>query len=172
MAERELQEIDMHNEFKNIESSLGITCSVSSAPMHALVVDIDRKPLEEERLEKDLSADYETVRKNLRELVDIGKGALDGVLAVALEGDSPRAYEVVALMIKNLSEANREVVDLHERVKKIRKKEVITNNVSNTTNSIYVGTSKELQDIINTARASSNAYSNRPDILESMQENE
>ena len=75
-------------------------------------------------------------------------------------------------MIKNLSEANREVVDLHERVKKIRKKEVITNNVSNTTNSIYVGSTKELQDIINTARASSNAYSNRPDILESMQENE
>ena len=162
----------MSNEFKNIECFLGVTSSVSPAPAHALVVPIDRKPLEDERLEKDLSADYETVRKNLRELVDVGKGALDGVLAVALEGDSPRAYEVVAMMIKTLSEANREVLDLHEKVKKIRKQENITNNVSNTTNSIYVGTSKELQDIINTARASSNAYSNRPDILESMQEND
>ena len=76
------------------------------------------------------------------------------------------------MMIKTLSEANREVLDLHDKVKKIRKQEVVTNNVSNTTNSIYVGSTKELQDIINTARASSNAYSNRPDILESMQENE
>lgn len=155
-----------------ISSALGIPFVESSAPIHAIVVPIDRKPLEDERLEKDLSADYETVRKNLRELVDVGKGALDGVLAVALEGDSPRAYEVVAMMIKTLSEANREVLDLHDKVKKIRKQEVITNNVSNTTNSIYVGSTKELQDIINTARASSNAYSNRPDILESMQENE
>jgi Terminase DNA packaging enzyme len=155
-----------------ISSALGIPSIESSAPVHAIVVPIDRKPLEDERLEKDLSADYETVRKNLRELVDVGKGALDGVLAVALEGDSPRAYEVVAMMIKTLSEANREVLDLHDKVKKIRKQEVITNNVSNTTNSIYVGSTKELQDIINTARASSNAYSNRPDILESMQENE
>lgn len=155
-----------------ISSALGIPFVESSAPIHAIVVPIDRKPLEDERLEKDLSTDYETVRKNLRELVDVGKGALDGVLAVALEGDSPRAYEVVAMMIKTLSEANREVLDLHDKVKKIRKQEVITNNVSNTTNSIYVGSTKELQDIINTARASSNAYSNRPDILESMQENE
>lgn len=155
-----------------ISSALGIPFVESSAPIHAIVVPIDRKPLEDERLEKDLSADYETVRKNLRELVDVGKGALDGVLAVALEGDSPRAYEVVAMMIKTLSEANREVLDLHDKVKKIRKQEVVTNNVSNTTNSIYVGSTKELQDIINTARASSNAYSNRPDILESMQENE
>ena len=155
-----------------ISSALGIPFVESSAPIHAIVVPIDRKPLEDERLEKDLSVDYETVRKNLRELVDVGKGALDGVLAVALEGDSPRAYEVVAMMIKTLSEANREVLDLHDKVKKIRKQEVITNNVSNTTNSIYVGSTKELQDIINTARASSNAYSNRPDILESMQENE
>ena len=155
-----------------ISSALGIPFVESSAPIHAIVVPIDRKPLEDERLEKDLSVDYETVRKNLRELVDVGQGALDGVLAVALEGDSPRAYEVVAMMIKTLSEANREVLDLHDKVKKIRKQEVVTNNVSNTTNSIYVGSTKELQDIINTARASSNAYSNRPDILESMQENE
>ena len=160
------------NDIDPISSALGIPSAESSAPVHAIVVPIDRKPLEDERLEKDLSTDYETVRKNLRELVDVGKGALDGVLAVALEGDSPRAYEVVAMMIKTLSEANREVLDLHDKVKKIRKQEVITNNVSNTTNSIYVGSTKELQDIINTARASSNAYSNRPDILESMQENE
>ena len=72
-------------------------------------------------------------------------------------------------MIKTLAEANREVLDLHDRVKKIRKQDV-TNNVSNTNNSIYVGSTKELQDIINTARSSTKAFANRPDILESIQE--
>ena len=157
--------------FKQIETALGVPDEDKIAyPAHAIVVKVDHLPIKDEDMDKDLSADYNTVRKNLRELVDCGKGALDGIMTVALEGDSPRAYEVVAQMIKTLAEANREVLDLHDRVKKIRKTENTTNNVSNTTNSIYVGSTKELQDIINTARSSTNAFANRPDILESIHE--
>ena len=89
-------------------------------------------------------------------------------MAVALEGDSPRAYEVVAQMIKSLSDANQEIMNLHEKIKIIRKETTI-NKISNTTNSIYVGSTKELQDIINTARSSTKAFDNRPDILETIQ---
>lgn len=157
--------------FKQIETALGVPDEDKIVyPAHAIVVKVDHLPIKDEDMDKDLSADYNTVRKNLRELVDCGKGALDGIMTVALEGDSPRAYEVVAQMIKTLAEANREVLDLHDRVKKIRKTENTTNNVSNTTNSIYVGSTKELQDIINTARSSTNAFANRPDILESIHE--
>jgi len=163
--------MDEVRDFKQIETALGVPDEDKVVyPARAIVVKVDHLPIKDEDIEKDLSADYTTVRKNLRELVDCGKGALDGIMTVALEGDSPRAYEVVAQMIKTLAEANREVLDLHDRVKKIRKTENTTNNVSNTTNSIYVGSTKELQDIINTARSSTNAFANRPDILESIQE--
>jgi len=92
------------------------------------------------------------------------------VIQVAQEGDQPRAYEVVAQMIKTLAETNRELMDLHNRVKTIRKTEQNT-NVTNTTNSIYVvGSTKELQDIINSARSSTKAFDNRPDVRDTIAE--
>ena len=158
----------MANEFDSIENALGLSPDTVVVPQKAILIKSELPPIKDEKLESDLHADYNAVRKNLRELVEVGKGALDGVLAVALEGDSPRAYEVVAQMIKSLSDANQEIMNLHEKIKIIRKETTI-NKISNTTNSIYVGSTKELQDIINTARSSTKAFDNRPDILETIQ---
>ena len=158
----------MANEFDSIENALGLSSDNVVVPQKAILIKSELPPIKDEKLESDLHADYNAVRKNLRELVEVGKGALDGVLAVALEGDSPLAYEVVAQMIKSLSDANQEIMNLHEKIKIIRKETTI-NKISNTTNSIYVGSTKELQDIINTARSSTKAFDNRPDILETIQ---
>ena len=154
----------MGDGFSHIESVLGgeiqqepkVDAIVPSAPMP--IVKVEMPPLSEEGLAKDLTHDYETARKNLRELVEAGKNALDGVIAVAQEGDSPRAYEVVAQMIKTLSETNRDLLDLHDKVKSIRKTENNTTNNHTTNNAIYVGSTRELQDIINSARSSTKAF--------------
>ena len=161
--------------FDNIEKALGAEPSKpmtgEGIPQTAIVVKVDHVPLTDERLEKDLKTDYEVVRDNLKELVDMGKNALDGVIQVAQEGDQPRAYEVVAQLIKTLSETNRELMDLHNRVKTIRKidQSVTNNNTSTTNQSIYVGSTKELQDIINSARSSTKAFDNRPDVRDVIQ---
>jgi len=154
----------MSDGFSHIESVLGVGSTgesepqaiVQSAPMP--IVRIETPPLTDEGIAKDLKHDYETVRKNLRELVDAGKNALDGVMAVAQEGDSPRAYEVVAQMIKTLSETNRDLLDLHDKIKGIRKTENNTTNNHTTNNAIYVGSTRDLQDIINSARSSTKAF--------------
>ena len=154
----------MGDGFSHIESVLGVgetaetepQAIVQSAPMP--MVKIETPPLTDESIAKDLKHDYETVRKNLRELVDAGKNALDGVMAVAQEGDSPRAYEVVAQMIKTLSETNRDLLDLHDKIKGIRKTENNTTNNHTTNNAIYVGSTRDLQDIINSARSSTKAF--------------
>ena len=101
----------------------------------------------------DEDVDYRLVRNNLKDLINTGTTAIDGILAVASEGESPRAYEVAAQMIKVVSEANKDLVDLHKRMGDI-KKDKTTNNVKNTTNnSIYVGSTKELLDMINDSRS-------------------
>ena len=154
----------MSDGFSHIESVLGVGSTgesepqaiVQSAPMP--IVRIETPPLTDEGIAKDLKHDYETVRKNLRELVDAGKNAFDGVMAVAQEGDSPRAYEVVAQMIKTLSETNRDLLDLHDKIKGIRKTENNTTNNHTTNNAIYVGSTRDLQDIINSARSSTKAF--------------
>ena len=144
--------------FDGIEKALGAEPVAPLAPPNAVLVKVDPVPLTDERLEKDLKTDYQIVRDNLKELVDMGKNALDGVIQVAQEGDSPRAYEVVAQMIKTLSETNRDLLDLHDKIKGIRKTENNTTNNHTTNNAIYVGSTRDLQDIINSARSSTKAF--------------
>lgn len=159
------------SEFDHIDAALGAEPPPQPIVKAELapITKIDALPLTDEKLEKDLKIDYDAVRDNLKDLVHAGQEALEGIVKVAQEGDSPRAYEVVAQMIKTLSETNRELMDLHNRVKTIRKTENNT-NVSNTTNSIYVGSTKELQDIINASRSTTKAFANRPDVLEVIQD--
>jgi hypothetical protein len=101
----------------------------------------------------DEDVDYRLVRNNLKELINIGTGAIEGILAVASEGESPRAYEVAAQMIKVVSEANKDLVDLHKRMGDIKKDKINTNVKNTTNNSIYVGSTKELLDMINDSRS-------------------
>jgi hypothetical protein len=60
-------------------------------------------------------------------------------------------------MIKTLSETNRDLLDMHDKMKGIRKTENNTTN-NTTTNAIYVGSTRDLQDIINSARSSKKAF--------------
>jgi len=99
----------------------------------------------------DAEQDYNKIRKNLYGLMGDGQNAIDGILKVATEGDSPRAYEVVAQLLKTVSEINKDLMDLHKQVKEVNKEENVYNNT--TTNAIYVGSTSDLQDLINPDRS-------------------
>ena len=99
----------------------------------------------------DAEQDYDKIRKNLYGLLGDGKNAIDGILKVATEGDSPRAYEVVAQLLKTVSDINKDLMDLHKQVREVNKEENVYNN--NTTNAIYVGSTSDLQDLINPDRS-------------------
>ena len=103
----------------------------------------------------DSEKDYWLVRKNMKELIKTGEDAIDGILKVATEGDSPRAYEVAAQMIKTVADTNKDLMDLHKKMKDINKEEINMNSTTN--NSIYVGSTSELQDLINHERSTKKA---------------
>jgi len=115
-------------------------------PSHIREIDVDAV---------DSEKDYWLVRKNMKELIKQGEEAIDGILNVATQGDAPRAYEVAAQMIKTVADVNKDLIDLHKKVKEINKEEV---NINNTTNqSIYVGSTSDLQDLINQERSRTKA---------------
>jgi hypothetical protein len=97
-----------------------------------------------------IDKDYTSVRKNLREIIDTGKGALDGILEVASEGESPRAYEVAAIIMKQITEANNDLINLHQKLKDIRKFDMggTQSARSITNNAIYLGSTKDLQEFL------------------------
>ena len=89
----------------------------------------------------------------MRDLIKTGNNAIEGILNVASEGEHPRAYEVAAQLIKVVADTNKDLVDLHKKVKDIKSDDVkLTQN--NTNNAIYVGSTSELQSLINTKRSS------------------
>ncbi len=129
----------LDTEFKTKELSKPV-------PAHAKAIEVNAV---------DSEKDYWLVRKNMKELISTGEDAIEGIIKVATEGDSPRAYEVAAQMIKTVAEVNKDLIDLHKKVKDINKEEV---NINNTTNqSIYVGSTSDLQDLINQERSRTKA---------------
>ena len=90
--------------------------------------------------------DFETGRGELYKLLEKGNQAIDGILALAKEGEHPRAYEVAGQLIKGQSEIAQNLLDLQDKLKKI--KDVKELGPKNVTNALFVGSTTELQKMI------------------------
>ena len=90
--------------------------------------------------------DFETGRENLYKLLAKGNEAIDGILALAKEGEHPRAYEVAGQLIKTVSEVSQDLLNLQDKLKKI--KDVPSNAPKNVTNALFVGSTTELTKLL------------------------
>ena len=90
--------------------------------------------------------DFETGRGELYKLLEKGNQAIDGILSLAKEGEHPRAYEVAGQLIKTQSEIAQNLLDLQDKLKKI--KDVKELGPKNVTNALFVGSTTELQKMI------------------------
>ena len=126
---------------EKIDNALGITHDIAQQLVHPKP--IVRRPDEDS---DHADVDYKYSRENFYNLVERGQDAIDGILEVAKEGEHPRAYEVVGQLIKNVSEVTEKLVDLQEKMKKL--KEVPDNAPKNVTNAYFVGSTKELQNLL------------------------
>ena len=138
---------ESHMKYEKIDDALN-TKFESHLPIKAETKDI-MITNSEEKIEKD----YSTVRKNLYNLINQGNDAIEGILDVAKAGDSPRAYEVVSQLLKTVSEMNKDVLEVHDKAKKIKEDSRSLTQKNTTNNTIYVGSTNELQDIINPKRS-------------------
>ena len=96
--------------------------------------------------DKDAEVDFDTGRENLYKMLEKGNDAIDGILALAKEGEHPRAYEVAGQLIKTVSEVSQNLLDLQEKLKKI--KDVPNTGPKNVTNALFVGSTTELQKML------------------------
>ena len=101
-----------------------------------------------------IDKDYNEVRNNLYDLIQKGNIAIDGILQVADAGDSPRAYEVVSQLLKTVSDMNKDVLHVHKEMKTIKEENLKLSQKNTTNNTIYVGSTSQLQDLINPDRSS------------------
>lgn len=101
-------------------------------------------------VESTIESDVEFARRNIRKLIIKGHDAIDEILNIAKDSEHPRAFEVAANFIKNISDLNKDLLEIQKR-----KHELIipreTKNSSgdiNVNQAVFVGSTKELLKII------------------------
>ncbi len=117
--------------------------------------EIVEEPKKEKPTKKDdVTNDYEYTRGNLYSIIEKGQEAINGILELAQETETPRAYEVVGHLIKNVSDATDKLLDLQ---KKMHELEQDNKKQSPTTvnNALFVGSTAELSKLL-----SKNAFDN------------
>lgn len=88
-------------------------------------------------------ADYS--RSNYYNLIEKGNEALEGILEVAKESQHPRAYEVAANMIKNLSDVTEKLMILQKQQQELRPKDELAGPTNiNVDKAVFVGSTAEL----------------------------
>jgi len=87
--------------------------------------------------------DAEFARENIRTLIEKGNLAVDGILHVAKESEHPRAYEVAANLIKNLSDLNKDLMEIQKRKKDLAPQSQKSGDI-NVDKAVFVGSTTEL----------------------------
>jgi hypothetical protein len=100
-------------------------------------------PIDESREAKS-TEDLDFARNNVIDTIDQGNEALKEMLILAKSSDEPRAYEVVATLIKTLVDANEKLVDLPNKVKTVKPDE----GGKTVNNNLFVGSNADLLKMI------------------------
>ena len=107
---------------------------------------INDKPVPAVIPQADVETDFDTGRGELYKLLEKGNQAIDGILALAKEGEHPRAYEVAGQLIKTVSEVSQDLLGLQEKMKKL--KDVPNTGPKSVTNALFVGSTTELTKLL------------------------
>jgi len=127
--------------FDSIEDALDIETSIipmdeeEIKPIKAISQDVDQ-----------IKKDYDYTRGNLYSLIEKGQEAVNGILELAQESDSARAYEVAGQLIKNVADTTDKLIDLQKKMKDLD--EEPNRGPTSVTNALFVGSTAELSKLL------------------------
>jgi len=131
----------MKNNYNNLDSALNIKSDI--VEIEKIKEDLTITPIKSDDIQKD----YEYTRANLYSLIEKGQEAINGIMELAGEGGSPRAYEVAGQLIKSVGDVTDKLIDLQKKLKDVEDESIkTTNNVTN--NAVFVGSTSELSKLL------------------------
>ena len=136
----------MSNSYDPIDEALNTTSAieVNDNPENGCVRRKDRL----KDASNDIEKDYDYTRANLYSLIEKGQESLNGIMELAGESASPRAYEVAGQIIKSVADTTDKLIDLQKKVKEVEEDspKKSTGNVTN--NALFVGSTSELSKML------------------------
>ena len=142
-----MSKFDSLNDTFNTDDSVEVDAIVKAED-----TELQKSQTRAENVEKD----YDYTRGNLYSLIEKGQEAINGIMEVAGETASPRAYEVAGQLIKSVADTTDKLADLHKKVKDIEADNPKTQNTV-TNNALFVGSTAELQKMLKDGMLNNNS---------------
>ena len=95
-----------------------------------------------------VETDTDFARQNIRGLIDRGTTAIEELAVVAKDSQHPRAYEVMAGMLKNLAEMNKDLLDLQKKKQELTGVKETASKDVNIDKAVFVGSTAELMKLL------------------------
>lgn len=131
----------MSSSYESLDKAFNIKSEIVEVDNTISAVEIEQKKSD------DITKDYEYTRANLYSLIEKGQEAINGIMELAGESDSPRAYEVAGQLIKSVGDVTDKLIDLQKKLKEVeedsKKATTVTNN-----NAVFVGSTTELSKLL------------------------
>jgi hypothetical protein len=128
---------------KNMEKLFDVTpVEQEVKPLLPVVVKNEEGP----DLKTDLQDAYEQTKDNLQELIDNGKDAMEELRHIASAGQHPRAFEVYATLLKNVVDANKELLAVQKQMRTMDGKQ--KEGDTKIDKAIFVGSTAELNKLL------------------------
>ena len=112
-------------------------------------------PRKEDDKKADVDNDYKYSRENYYNLIERGQEAIEGILDIAKEGQHPRAYEVACQLIGQVGQTVDKLQDLQKKLKDLKELPKTAN--ANIKNALFVGSTAELQKMLNNKTVETNS---------------
>jgi len=94
--------------------------------------------------------DFQYARENLYDIIEKGRDAMEELLEIAKAEESPRAFEVFGQLLKNMSDTQETLMDLHQKKQKLENagdRQEVT-QAQNITNALFVGSTADLLKLV------------------------
>ena len=131
----------MTNNYDSLDNALNIKSEIVQVEKENAIVSVESSE------KNDIKKDYEYTRANLYSLIEKGQEAINGIMELAGESDSPRAYEVAGQLIKSVGDVTDKLIDLQKKLKDVEEETTkTTNNVTN--NAVFVGSTSDLSKLL------------------------
>jgi hypothetical protein len=95
---------------------------------------------------QDLTTEYEFSQNQYHNIIDKGNEAISELIEIAKADESPRSFEVLGQLMNSLTTTTKELLLLQKTKKEIEKE---TNGPSTVNNSLFIGSTAELQKLLN-----------------------
>jgi hypothetical protein len=136
----------MNNFEKNMAEVFDVTPTIVEEKKKEILPSVKDENKEQE-LQQDLTDAYEQSKENLQGIIDQGKEAMGEILEIAKAGQHPRAFEVYGTILKNMVDANKELLNIQKQIREMEgiKKDSAATNIDK---AIFIGSTAELNKLI------------------------